>query len=277
MTGASHQKRSLPCQDKIASLHNEQIDAIALADGAGSASLSHEGAEIVCREILEDLSGRFDLYFYSEDAIRRYALGNLQQKLQDHAESRGCRTCDLYSTLLAAAVHDGRAIVLHLGDGVIGEIRGGKVQVLSEPTNGEYLNETVFVSLPYADEMLKVVRMEVADTDGFVLMSDGSAESLYNRRENRLAPVLARLAGELKAEDADQFSEDLAYTASQVLCGQTSDDCSINFLIREDSVPDPAAVRLNTLASSPNLPMITGQYLPAFKISPRPSDRQERS
>lgn len=267
VTGASHQKRSLPCQDKIASLHNEQIDAIALADGAGSASLSHEGAEIVCREILEDLSGRFDLYFYSEDAIRKYALGNLQQKLQDHAESRGCRTCDLYSTLLAAAVHDGRAIILHLGDGVIGEIRGGEVQVLSEPTNGEYLNETVFVSLPYADELLNVIRMEVEDTDGFVLMSDGSAESLYNRRENRLAPVLARLGKELSTEDADSFSEDLAYTASQVLCRQTSDDCSINFLIRE-----PSPVRLNTLASSPNLPMIPGQYLPAFKISPYPSD-----
>ena len=42
--GLRHEEKHIPCQDKIFSLSDNGVTAIALADGAGAAEMSHFGA-----------------------------------------------------------------------------------------------------------------------------------------------------------------------------------------------------------------------------------------
>ena len=49
--GRSHIKSDIPCQDKTYSAFDNDTQVIALADGAGSAKLSHYGAETVTKFI----------------------------------------------------------------------------------------------------------------------------------------------------------------------------------------------------------------------------------
>ena len=79
--GRGHIKSDIPCQDKTFHVHENGVDVIALADGAGSARLSHYGAEFVTKQICDgtnaveetsDLisNGGFDFLF-----AMVYALG----------------------------------------------------------------------------------------------------------------------------------------------------------------------------------------------------------
>ena len=67
--GRSHEKVNMPCQDKTYALFENDVQTIALADGAGSAKLSHFGAETVTRCICEEMVQKFDDYFNNEDGI----------------------------------------------------------------------------------------------------------------------------------------------------------------------------------------------------------------
>ena len=67
--GRSHIKNDVPCQDKTYFIINDDTVVSALADGAGSAKLSHYGAERITKFICEELSQNFDSYFNNDDGV----------------------------------------------------------------------------------------------------------------------------------------------------------------------------------------------------------------
>lgn len=67
--GRSHIKSGIPCQDKTYSVVDDNIQVIALADGAGSAKFSHYGAEAVTKFICLELVEKFDTYFATENGV----------------------------------------------------------------------------------------------------------------------------------------------------------------------------------------------------------------
>lgn len=67
--GRSHIKADIPCQDKTFALVKNNVYVMALDDGAGSAKLSHFGAECVTKFICQELSENFDKFFDSDDGI----------------------------------------------------------------------------------------------------------------------------------------------------------------------------------------------------------------
>lgn len=234
VTGEKHRQNQLPCQDQVASLEDQSFHAIALADGAGSAKHSEEGALLVVREALQFLHDHFEACFESNAYLKIDCLDYLQQSLEKYAEEKSCAVRDLYSTLMLIAVKDNRLIGLHIGDGVMGSVKNDEIHVFSKPTNGEFLNETVFVSLAQAGLKMKIYKEENFTDDGFVLMSDGAAESFYNRIDETLVPVLGKLANELRSEDPKGFTEDLIFTFEDLLTRRTSDDCAIQFMVLSD-------------------------------------------
>ena len=58
--GRAHIKNDVPCQDKTYTLTDPSGASIALADGAGSAGMSHFGAEPVTKCITEYLTEHFE-------------------------------------------------------------------------------------------------------------------------------------------------------------------------------------------------------------------------
>lgn len=66
--GSGHRKSGVPCQDKTFRLDKNGVHIIVLSDGAGSARLSHFGAERVVRAAAELAADRFAQYQECEDA-----------------------------------------------------------------------------------------------------------------------------------------------------------------------------------------------------------------
>jgi hypothetical protein len=234
--GRGHIKTDTLCQDKTYFLFEKGISVIALADGAGSASMSHFGAEFVTHKICELLTQRFDIYFNEDDgaAIKRVIVGTLMEGLEKLAQELNCETKDLASTLLVAAVKNGKYIILHIGDGVIGYVKDNELKIASHPENGEFVNTTVFVTSKDALSTMKMMKGQLNGITGFALMSDGTEASLYNKREKSLAPALKKIMDLSHFMRADCLRDEIERSFESVIKKSTTDDCSLIILVEED-------------------------------------------
>ena len=235
--GNGHQRHGIPCQDKIVHLDFGAVHVAALADGAGSAVHSEDGARQVVEVITGYLAEHFCALIEEEDAkkAKEEILNMLLRELDAVARDCGCKRADLASTLLAVAVREDAYLMLHIGDGVIGYVKDGKLRVASSPDNGEFSNETTFVTSPQALRHFRIFKGRLDGISGFVLMSDGSGESLYLRREQRLIPALKRVMHQSLLLDPTFFARQLEETMRTQIAERTMDDCSIVFLARQSN------------------------------------------
>ena len=232
--GVGHKKAQIPCQDKTFKLVKNGVYVIALADGAGSARLSHYGAERVVRDAAEYIAGHFGALFSCSDGrkVKKELIEMLQTGLAEEAQIRSCNICDLSSTLLLAAVCENDFILAHIGDGVIGYLDGSDLKVASMPDNGEFSNVTTFVTSPEALVSMRVFKGELKEKSAFVLMSDGTEQSLYHKPSKKLADVVKKLMHRTCLIDSEVMTAQLKDAFHSVLSKNTQDDCSIAILAR---------------------------------------------
>ena len=232
--GKSHFQENTVCQDKTFIYETPSALAVALADGAGSAKMSHYGAETVTKEVCKLLCGRFDEFYNSSTPmpVKSVILSHLLNELHDTAAEKNCEIADLASTLLAVVISDNRFLIIHLGDGVIACVRNDEIKVVSRPQNGEFVNTTYFVTSPHALEMMNLIRGFAAVISGFVLMSDGSGVSLYSKQRNEVAPVLQRLVKRLGMTSPEYLQPILQTSLEKVVANKTRDDCSLILVSR---------------------------------------------
>lgn len=139
---------------------------------------------------------------------------------------------ELASTLLFVAHNRGRFIAGHVGDGVIAQVDGDdSAKTLSHPENGEYANTTVFVTDSSATNRLRLFHGEL-DTRvaGFVLMSDGCAESLYNKQSGNPAAAVSKLIAWNATLSRNNINSVLRSNLEQSFSKKSSDDCSLALL-----------------------------------------------
>ena len=227
--GRGHLSSGTPCQDKTFSIVKDGCSVCALADGAGSASHSHFGAEAVTRVICNFMADNFDFVIDEENgvAVKKHILEVVGQRLDALCAEQGCSVRDLASTLLFVAVKAGKFVICHIGDGVIGYFKNGEVLVASHPENGEFANTTVFTTSNNAIASMKLIKGNLNQISGFVLMSDGSENSFYNKRNKVLSPSLARLFKLASVCDGVFLSQGLGETLENCVKQKTFDDCSI--------------------------------------------------
>lgn len=230
--GKGHVGRGIPCQDKTAALSANGCQTVALADGAGSAEHSQWGADCVSRFICRYLCEHFERLYGSDDgaAVKQEILAELQTRLQQLAEDQGVDIKALASTLLAAAVKSGRYILLHLGDGLIAYRKGGDVLAATRPRNGEFANTTVFTTSPGACAEMRLIKGELGAIDGFALMSDGSAESLYSKVLKRPSAVLGKMMDYCTYYPHAVMQEEVHEALETTVKARTTDDCSLALL-----------------------------------------------
>lgn len=189
LAGTSHIANGLPCQDAHGwrELPGGLLIA-AVADGAGSASRSDEGAALAVEAALEELAARLT----ADDAHRgpepdpgadpgmdpvpaaalRAAFAAAREALLARAAAEGFPARDLACTL-ALAVVDARALsAAQVGDGaVLARQADGSWQSLLAPQKGEYANEVLLLIAPEALERMSLA--QVPAPEALVLSTDG--------------------------------------------------------------------------------------------------------
>ena len=151
---------SIPCQDKTISYNNNNVNIIALADGAGSAKFSHYGAEVVLEAVSKFISNNFDLLINNPNGVqvKQDILTHLIEKLNRKSQELCCDMKDLASTLLLVAIKENSFLICHVGDGIIGYLKEDELKVASKPENGEFVNTTTFVTSKNAVMAMKLFK-----------------------------------------------------------------------------------------------------------------------
>lgn len=233
--GRSHEKTSIPCQDKTFYSTSNNVDIIALADGAGSAKLSHYGAETVIKAASEFISNNFDALISNEDGkqVKIEILNYLLDRLKSKSAELSCDLKELASTFLIVAVKEDVFLISHIGDGVIGYLKGSELKIASKPENGEFANTTTFVTSKDAISAMKLFKGNSDNINGFVLMSDGTAESFYYKKDATLAPILIKMMHRNAILEHDKMFENVKLSFDSVVVKNTQDDCSIAIMSRK--------------------------------------------
>ncbi len=265
--GRAHVATSVPCQDQVTTLALPDGTVVgALADGAGSARFSHYGAELVVTRASRLVAELFEPLFRAtnnlgtlrarvvqelQGILARAASGGLDVT-EDDRRRLGlpdrfdtplipCDLRDLATTVLVVAVRGDRYVALHLGDGAIGTenvLKSGTriVRALGIPDNGEFANETTFITSRDAAGSLRIYRGRVETTSrsiaGFVLMSDGPEASLYRKSTRTMATACSKLLQGCRELPSDIMAEQLGQALRDVIAPRTHDDCSLVLVAR---------------------------------------------
>jgi hypothetical protein len=238
--GRGHLREGTAVQDRTKYLSRGGVQVLCLADGAGSASHSEFGAQAVVDEGCVALVDRFDDFATSDDGVgvKVELLDRLLSKVASVADRQDLELGDLASTFLCVAVSDNRFVGAHIGDGVIGYVKDGLLKVISAPDNDEFANQTTFVTSSRAAGSMRLFRGSLDGITGFVLMSDGTGESLFDSRTGQLALACLKLIAAVATAPGGQsktskYKKRLRRFIGVTIRNATKDDCSIGIFGRK--------------------------------------------
>ncbi|MDB4416026.1 protein phosphatase 2C domain-containing protein [Akkermansiaceae bacterium] len=191
-------------EDSYAFKNEGECNILAMADGAGSASLSRIGSRIACdssvKEMAEVLRG-FQFGEGSEDQpsdsdlkkLKAYLVSSATEAYKSvlaEAHKRACEPRDLNTTFLLA-IHvpwNGKHLVgaIQVGDGAIGVYeKDGSCTVLGVADHGEFSSETVFLTSKAAHPLDQRVLFTIkSDVQCIGLMSDGVSDDFFPEKTN---------------------------------------------------------------------------------------------
>jgi hypothetical protein len=248
--GQSHLTSQIPCQDKFSckvSADGKWL-SVAVSDGAGSALNAEAGAQITstifCEELLE-LSKQLESRAPGEWINDFVVECVLKVRNQLRTKAKGDDIKSFHCTLVAALVGPEGGFSIHIGDG---SIFGGQFKhdtklrevelnsnfVISKPENGEYTNETFFITEGNWIKHLRVTPLPrldwvVACTDG------GAALILENEVEVKpkfLVPFFQELISDGFTKH-NYISEVLSDPKANAL---TTDDKTIFVAMRSSAI-----------------------------------------
>jgi hypothetical protein len=157
--GTSHIANDTPCQDYCAYVRTfigaSPVLAIAISDGAGSAQLSHVGARATVEYLLSVLPQRITNLVQANQESAKGLLDEARGHLNVIAADHGCDATDLACTSLLAVLGEFVSFFVQVGDGAWVIQQDEEYSVPIWPDNGEYVNETTFLTSPDWQERLR--------------------------------------------------------------------------------------------------------------------------
>lgn len=160
--GVAHRTSGTECQDACAVRRLEASDgrpalALAVADGAGSATEARAGAELACQTLLTECAAWLAQTPDAEwtRAVAETLIEQVRTALSQRAAETGLPVREFACTLLGAVLADDHALFLQIGDGAIIINAGDGYRPVFWPQGGEYPNETFFVTDANAAESLE--------------------------------------------------------------------------------------------------------------------------
>jgi hypothetical protein len=161
--GASHIKSNQPCQDFSEwNRPGGEVLFAAVADGAGSARESLQGAKIACQRAIEWLVKEAqELEGKSEEGLKsiaREAFREAREAVLKEAETSGIELRELACTLILVLATRNFAVACQIGDGAALFLNDqGELRALTRPPAAEYLNETTFLT---GEDALEIAQVE---------------------------------------------------------------------------------------------------------------------
>ncbi|MGB3039523.1 MAG: PP2C family serine/threonine-protein phosphatase, partial [Candidatus Nanopelagicales bacterium] len=196
---------------------------LAVADGAGSAPLGSQGAEIATQAALGAMSARISSI--ADVASVAY------RAIKSESESAGVAVSDFATTLLIArltvTLTGIRVEVLQVGDGCIVACTHSHGQALTVPDRGEYANETYFLTSSRWAERAQISRRTLPFDGGVLLMTDGPCASLFNGRNNEVAAAARELVIWGRMGSRQVWARELQTATSTALRKRTQDDLGL--------------------------------------------------
>ena len=182
--GTSHSKNQQLCQDA----HHWQLLAnnvlvIAVADGAGSAKLGKVGSMIAVEKAIEHIASQeITGETLANDDFLRYLLTDAmlvaRTAIETEADVCNNQSDDLATTLILIIAAPQIVAVAQVGDGLaVAKNSIGELIALTIPSNGEYVNQTTFLTSADALEtaQIKIRREEIVNvgvlTDGLQMLA----------------------------------------------------------------------------------------------------------
>ncbi|MCY4557200.1 MAG: PP2C family serine/threonine-protein phosphatase [Chloroflexi bacterium] len=243
--GASHLKDGTPNQDSavVATSFLGRLGPaaiMAVSDGAGSARYSQFGSKAACAAGVASLARQLERNraiavkgHLLRSALQR-AVRSARRSVMDtaHRSAGAVNVNDYACTVMLALASERLVGVAHVGDGCVVAGDGDEWRLLSKPDNGEFANETKFLTNPRNLPRIAVtsgsgVRCVAAITDGLqdVALSRGTAP--YERFWSPLYRALNRSF----ASTPDAVLEALLRKVGDA--GKATDDCTIAVCIRK--------------------------------------------
>jgi len=230
--GTSHLEKNVPCQDAHACLLTTRGDLLlVVADGAGSAERSQDGAGIAVKQIIASLESALQDGVSDTEpnwqALIAQAFAEALQAVVQFADSVNTPLNSFATTLACAVVSDDWLAVGQIGDGaVVAEDVDGNLFLTARPQRGEYANEAYFLTMPDALSYLSIyasrqsIRSLVLTTDGLLRLAFKLPG--YEPSPQFFQPLLAFTAA---ADDPEQARSDLvAFLGSVRVNSRTDDD-----------------------------------------------------
>lgn len=234
--GRAHKVLDVPGEDYRSIKVAANNAVVVLTDGAGFAPKAYAGA----REVAELLSNKLlesadKVLSYPQDIVRAMILhyvGEILRVLQ--AENPDSKAED-FSTTAAGWISDGeKYLAFSVGDSLIGRVRkDGTISTILEQERGAYANSSYFITDPNAEKHLLFATGDIEDEDVFFLMTDGSAECLYNPTDGSYAPALSTMAEWTRLYTRESVNDGILDVMMRLFRHRTSDDCALALAYRQ--------------------------------------------
>ncbi|HYR61129.1 MAG TPA: PP2C family serine/threonine-protein phosphatase [Actinomycetota bacterium] len=179
--GTTHAESGLPCQDSIATWvrppggTGRVVAVAAVADGAGSARLSHIGSQTAVAEVVRmaQALGTDPAAPAAGPELVRALFTGARRAVEGAAPAAGALRDDLATTLIVAVVTEDGFAVAEVGDGVVAVRTSGGIVGPLAPQRGEFANETTFITTGGTLPELASASFPAGEVTAFGLSSDG--------------------------------------------------------------------------------------------------------
>ncbi|MBD2774440.1 PP2C family serine/threonine-protein phosphatase [Iningainema tapete] len=237
VSGTSHVKNNQLCQDAHHwQILPDNILVVAAADGAGSASLGKIGAMVATETAIENLSIQeiSRRTIEKDDAVVQSLLSEAmiaaKKAVEEEAVACNQQQKDLASTLIIALATPHLVAVAQIGDGMaVAKDITGNLTAITTPSNGEYINETIFLTSPRSldSAQLNIWRQPIVNigvlTDGLQMLAMNMNEGCPHKPF--FFPLFDFVAS---AEDKTIAKEQLVkFLRSERITQRTDDDLTI--------------------------------------------------
>lgn len=204
VVGKSHLDKGLPCQDAHAHANVGESLVAVVCDGAGSARHSELGAQFVANTLAQALARRLEqgaAIAQLHDGMLMDCMAQVRGALEELADNHGALLDDYATTVVGVVMGPSVGVFFHLGDGVgVAQLENGS-ELISLPANGEYANETYFLSGERWRDQLRLLPIP-RGVRGLVLMSDGCMPFAMGKHNAALyAPFMSAVQNYLRGVD----------------------------------------------------------------------------
>ena len=247
--GAAHLKDCTPNQDSaaVATLELRGLGSIALmavGDGAGSARLSHFGSRAACDAAVARLVKQLArkpaiavkqhlLRSALQSAVRSGRGGVVTIARPAQMPGKPLDVREYACTIMVAVVSESLIGVAHVGDGCVVAGDGEQWQILSAPDNGEFANETKFLTNPR--NLPRVTVVSRSDISCLAVTTDGLQDVAFSRRSlpyKRFWTPLYRALSRRSSTAPNRVLDALLQKVDAA--GKAIDDCTISVCVSLD-------------------------------------------